>query len=290
MKKKRILLIVSLVLIIAIITIYFTKKVDVSEYKIINKKIPKEFNNYKIVQLSDFHGRGYNNTTKTIINKVKEINPDIIVMTGDMLDSDVEFKGEFKELINSLAIMYPIYYIDGNHEDLAEILESYKYESVMNELRNLGVTIVKDGYVKIEKENSSINLYGIDIPLDGPTGLYVRKEQLEDNYIKNVLSEINLDEFNILLSHNPLFIEQYSEWGTDLVLSGHMHGGIVRIPIINVGIASPEGEYFPKYDAGKFKVNDTIMIVNRGLGTGSINLRVFNKPEISVIVLKSKRK
>lgn len=160
----------------------------------------------------------------------------------------------------------------------------------MNELRNLGVTIVKDGYVKIEKENSSINLYEIDMPLDGATGLYVRKEQLEDNYIKNILSEINLNEFNILLAHNPLFIEQYSEWGADLVLSGHIHGGIVRIPIANVGIASPEGGYFPKYDAGKFKVDDTIMIVNRGLGTASINLRIFNKPEISVIVLKSKRK
>ena len=96
------------------------------------------------------------------------------------------------------------------------------------------------------------------------------------------------NKFNILLAHNPLFIDDYSRWGADLVLSGHMHGGIIRIPIIGVGIASPEKDYFPKYDAGEFKVGNTTMIVNRGIGASSSGLRVFNKPEISVITLKSK--
>ena len=91
-----------------------------------------------------------------------------------------------------------------------------------------------------------------------------------------------------MLAHNLLFIDDYSEWGADLVLSGHTHGGIIRIPIIGVGIASPEKDYFPKYDSGEFKVDDTTMIVNRGIGTSSSGLRSFNKPEISVITLESK--
>ena len=112
-----------------------------------------------------------------------------------------------------------------------------------------------------------------------------------NNKLENIndkLDEVDKNKFNILLAHNPLFIEEYSEWGADLVLAGHMHGGIIRIPIIGIGIASPEGNYFPKYDAGEFKVGNTTMIVNRGIGASSGGLRVFNKPEISVITLKSK--
>ena len=145
---------------------------------------------------------------------------------------------------------------------------------------------IKNNYIELIKDDKSINLYEIDIPLDGQTGLYVSSGQLDDKYINDKLDEVDKNKFNILLAHNPLFIEEYSDWGADLVLSGHMHGGIIRIPIIGVGIASPEGNYFPKYDAGEFKVGNTTMIVNRGIGTSSSGLRVFNKPEISVITLK----
>ncbi len=148
--------------------------------------------------------------------------------------------------------------------------------------------MLKNNYVEISKDSQCINLYEIDIPLDPPTGLYVTREQLDNNYVNDTLPEVDSEKFNILLAHNPLFIEEYSEWGADLVLSGHMHGGIVRIPIIGIGIVSPEDGYFPKYDAGKFKVNETTMIVNRGIGISSSELRIFNKPEISLITLKSK--
>ena len=91
-----------------------------------------------------------------------------------------------------------------------------------------------------------------------------------------------------MLAHTPTFIKQYSQWGADLVLCGHMHGGIVRIPFTNIGLLSPERQIFPKYAAGKFKVNGSIMIVNRGIGASSFDLRIFNNPEITVITLKSK--
>ena len=288
MKKKSLTILLCVLLIAIFITFYLVGKVDVTRYTISNEKIPEKFNNFKIVQLSDFHSNGYKDTTEIIISKIKKIKPDIIVMTGDMVSWEVENIEELEKLINSLVDVAPMYYINGNHEELAEILKAEEYGAFLNGIQELGVTFIKNNFVEVIKDGESIDLYEIDIPLDGPTGLYVTTGQLDNNYVKDTLPEIDSEKFNILLAHNPLFIEEYSEWGADLVLSGHMHGGIVRIPIIGVGIASPEDGYFPKYDAGKFKVNETTMIVNRGIGISSSELRIFNKPEISLITLKSK--
>ena len=288
MKNKKIIVLIFIALIFIGILICFVKKIDVTKYTISNEKIPEEFNGFKIVQLSDFHSQGYRNTTEDIINKVKHINPDIIVMTGDMVSWDMEDIDEVKVLIKSLVELYPIYYIDGNHEHLAEILRPGKYVAFIEFMKELGVTTIKNDYIEIYKGDKSINLYGINLPLDGATGLYVNKFQLEKNYVEKTLPEANEEKFNILLAHTPTFIKQYSQWGADLVLCGHMHGGIVRIPFTNIGLLSPERTIFPKYAAGKFKVNGSIMIVNRGIGGSSFELRLFNNPEITVITLKSK--
>lgn len=285
MKNKKIIF--FLILIVVFLYTYSIKKVDITRYTVKSDKVSKQFDNYTIVQLSDFHSKGYKDTTGIIINEIEKINPDIIVMTGDMISWDVENIDELERLINELAPKYPTYYINGNHEELAEILKSKEYENFINDIKSLGVSVLKNNYIELIRDEESINLYEIDIPLDGPTGLYVTEEQLDDNYINDVLGKVDESEFNILLAHNPLFIDDYSRWGADLVLSGHMHGGIIRIPIIGVGIASPEKDYFPKYDAGEFKVGNTTMIVNRGIGASSSGLRVFNKPEISVITLKN---
>ena len=278
MKNKKI--IIFLILLVVFLYTYLSKKVDITRYTVKSDKISKLFDDYTIVQLSDFHSKGYKDTTEIIINEIEKINPDIIVMTGDMISWDVENIEELEKLINDLAPKYPTYYINGNHEELSEILKPKEYENFINDIKSLGVGVLKNNYIELIKDDESINLYEIDIPLDVSSG------QLDDKYINDKLDEVDKNKFNILLAHNPLFIEEYSDWGADLVLSGHMHGGIIRIPIIGVGIASPEGNYFPKYDAGEFKVGNTTMIVNRGIGTSSSGLRVFNKPEISVITLK----
>ena len=288
MKNKKIIVSICIVLIFISIVMCFINKIDVTKYTISNEKIPEEFNGFKIVQLSDFHSQGYRNTTEDIINKVKDINPDIIVMTGDMVSWDMEDIDEVKVLIKSLVELYPIYYIDGNHEHLAEILRPGKYVAFIEFMRELGVTTIKNDYIEIYKGDKSINLYGINLPLDGATGLYVNKFQLEKNYVEKTLPEANEEKFNILLAHTPTFIKQYSQWGSDLVLAGHMHGGIARIPFTNIGLLSPGRAIFPKYAAGKFKVNGSIMIVNRGIGGSSFDLRLFNNPEITVITLRSK--
>ena len=287
MKNKKVIVSIAIVLVFIGILMCFITKIDVTKYTISNEKIPEEFNGFKIVQLSDFHSQGYRDTTEKLISKVKDINPDIIVMTGDMVSWDMEDIEEVKILIKSLVEVYPIYYIDGNHEHLAEISRPGRYVAFNEFMQELGVTTIKNDYVEIYKGNKSINLYGINLPLDGATGLYVNRFQLEENYVEKTLSEADKEKFNILLAHTPTFIKQYSQWGADIVLAGHMHGGIVRIPFTNIGLLSPGRTIFPRYAAGKFKVNDTTMIVNRGIGTSSFKLRVFNNPEIAVITLKS---
>ena len=288
MKKKKIVLIICIILITIQMFMTFIIKIDIEKYTVKNAKIPEAFNNFKIVQLSDFHSKGYRNTTEKIITKVKKINPDIIVMTGDMVSYDMTETGEFEKLVKSLAEVYPIYYIDGNHEHLAEKLIPGEYLYFIDFIEGLGVITIKNDYVEIYKENKSINLYGVNIPLDWPSGVYVSKLQLENDYVEKTLPEADTDKFNILLAHNPIFIKQYSKWGADLVLAGHMHGGIVRIPFTNIGLLSPEREIFPRYTAGKFKIKNSVMIVNRGIGASTFKLRLFNNPEITVITLKSK--
>ena len=288
MKNKKLILLIFIFLMIIYAILYALKKVDVTKYIASSKKIPQEFNGFKIVQLSDFHSSGYKDTTEIIISKVKEINPDIIVMTGDMVNWPTKDTEELEKLLNSLADVCPIYYITGNHEQLSEGLITKKYQNILDLLDELNITFLRNEYVEIERNGQSINLYGMDIPLDASTGRYPSSLQLESGYVKRNLPQIDSSKFNILLSHNPAFLKQYSEFGADLVLAGHIHGGIIRIPIIGIGIFSSERGLLPRYDDGKFKRGDTTMIVNRGIGTSSIGLRIFNNPEISVITLKSK--
>ena len=288
MKKKKIVLIICIILITIQMFMTFIIKIDIEKYTVKNAKIPEAFNNFKIVQLSDFHSKGYRNTTEKIISKIKKINPDIIVMTGDMVSYDMTGTEEFEKLVKELSEIYPIYYIDGNHEHLAEKLAPGEYLYFMGFLKDLGVITIKNDYVEIYKTNESINLYGVNIPLDWPSGIYVNKLQLESDYVEKTLPKIDTDKFNILLAHNPIFINQYIKWGADLVLAGHMHGGIVRIPFTNIGLLSPERKIFPRYTAGKFKIKNSVMIVNRGIGASTFKLRLFNNPEITVITLKSK--
>ena len=291
MKRKNLIICICIVVIVICSYIYIMyeikeSKIDITKYSVTNEKIPDEFDNFKIVQLSDFHSNGYKNTTDVIIESIKDINPNIIVMTGDMIGCQENNIEELEKLVNSLVYLYPMYYIDGNHEQLVELLDIKRYEAYIGWMKSLGITVLNNNYVEIKKNEVVINLYGINLPLDGATGLYATNLQIENNYVEKTLLTIDDEKFNILLAHTPLFIEQYSQWRANLVLSGHMHGGIIRIPFIDVGVLSPEHKLFPNYDCGEFNYEDTTMIVNRGIGTSSFELRIFNNPEVSVITLK----
>ncbi|NLL70821.1 MAG: metallophosphoesterase [Epulopiscium sp.] len=254
-----------------------------------SSKLPHSFAGFKVLQLTDLHSKNFGENNKRLLKKINKINPDIIVATGDMLNSRND-KGEiFLNLAAQLTQKYTLYYILGNHEQIARItanrINSNWYKEYINKLRELGVIVLEDEKAIIKKNDEQIMIYGLEIPLmyysEAGTPMEVEFSQ---RYLEKYLGDIDDNDFNMLLVHTPLYYSSYVEWGADLVFSGHMHGGIIRLPFIG-GVLSPERDYFPEYDAGKYQLKNSTMIVGRGLGNYTINLRVFNRPELVVIFL-----
>ncbi len=263
--------------------------IQVSRYSIHSSKLPHSFAGFKVLQLTDLHSKNFGENNKRLLKKINKINPDIIVATGDMLNSRND-KGEiFLNLAAQLTQKYTLYYILGNHEQIARItanrINSNWYKEYINKLRELGVIVLEDEKAIIKKNDEQIMIYGLEIPLmyysEAGTPMEVEFSQ---RYLEKYLGDIDDNDFNMLLVHTPLYYSSYVEWGADLVFSGHMHGGIIRLPFIG-GVLSPERDYFPEYDAGKYQLKNSTMIVGRGLGNYTINLRVFNRPELVVIFL-----
>lgn len=265
---------------------------QITEYTITSPKIPEEFEGFKILQLSDLHSKEFGRGNIRLIEQIKAQNPDIIVATGDMLNSGKDNGQVFYNLAKELVKEFKLYYIKGNHEQIAEFKAeeagSGWFDSYMDELRNLGVIILDNDKAELKKGDASINLYGLEISLLLYRGRYSSNYNGEKSIdvlsIEKKLGRCEGEKYNILLTHNPAYFQIYSKWGADLVLSGHVHGGIVRLPFLG-GLLSPDATFFPKYDAGEFELGDSKMIVSRGLGNSTLKLRVFNRPEIITITL-----
>ncbi len=284
-KRKNILIVVILLVIIAAANIYFDNNfLEVSQYTVTSNKIPPSFEGYKILQLSDLHSKNFGNRNNKLIKKINSENPDIVVMTGDMVNTkDTDFE-VFINLAEQISKRYDTYYIVGNHE---QNLNDDRRKILIDKLNKIGIRVLDNEKVTITRGTESINLYGLWFALRYYKDLnneYTKDVFFGAKQIQTILGNLDIDSYNILLTHNPLYADTYSNWGADLTLSGHIHGGMIRIPFIG-GLLSPERKFFPKYDAGKYQVNGKILIVNRGLGNGDFGIRVFNRPEISVITL-----
>lgn len=264
------------------------------EYIIENDKIPEDFNDFKIVQISDLHNGIFGKNNINLIELVDSMNPDVIFMTGDLVDGERKNFKVALDLIDELSKKYKIYHIIGNHEQKS-LVKRYRnlYKNYFKELYNKNIINLEDDCVKIIKNNSYINLYGLTIPLECYTYLFDKSNtkniKINKDFIKNRLGMTNEGEYNILLSHTPFYFKEYSEWGADLVLSGHVHGGIIRVPLIG-GLLSPNREFFPEYDLGEYKKDNSTMILSKGLGGSRIIIRLNCKPEVVGITLKSIKK
>lgn len=258
-------------------------------YDIKSKKIPASFDGYRILMLADLHNTCFKQFDD-IENEIEQINPDIIVIAGDMITAHAgleEQNAKTAGLINKLAKLRPLYYGIGNHErgarERTEIVKDAwkKYEALLNS----DVILMDDKRLVLEKNGKSICLYGINID----RYLYNRlsSPKMKDNYIKEKLGSAKKDSYNILIAHNPEYFAEYCEWGADLVLSGHNHGGLIRLPFLG-GVISPRLRLFPKYDRGLFKSGDSTMVLTSGLGGHVPKLRFNNKPEMCIITLNGK--
>ena len=261
--------------------------VGVTEYKIEDLKVSPSFNNFRIVQISDLHSKEFGTRNKILIHKIKKVFPDIIVLTGDMVNTKDKDFNIFYNFINQLVDIAPIYFVVGNHE---QNLDEAKLKEIIDYLHSKGIIVLDNQKEKINRNGEFINIYGLWYNLRYYRDL--KNEYSKDIYfgidkIEKILGKADKAQFNLLLTHNPVYFETYAFWGADLTLCGHLHGGMIRIPFYG-GLFSPEKVFFPKYDAGLFKIDNHYMIVNRGLGNGDLGFRFLNNPEIGLIILKNK--
>ncbi|WP_420489528.1 metallophosphoesterase [Neobacillus niacini] len=278
-KKKWLYFLIGMALLIYFF--YFqNNSIVTSEYTISSDKLPQNFNEYKIVQLSDLHSKSFGNDQSDLVKKVKKLEPDLILFTGDLIDSERYDEKPSLILMERLVQVAPVYYVTGNHE-----WWSGKFNTLEDKLKNIGVQLLRNTAQEITIGTDKIQIIGIDDP-SNVEETYVERAKTEEN-ITNSIEEIEgEDNFQILLSHRPEMFSLYSEYGFDVVFSGHAHGGQFRIPFVG-GLIAPDQGLFPQYTSGKYKSDNTTIIVNRGLGNSIIPIRVFNRPEIVVVTLSS---
>lgn len=265
-------------------------KLEIANYIIENKKIPQEFNDYVIVQISDLHNKSFGKNNIYLINEIEKINPQVVFITGDLIDGENKNFQVALDLLGNLTQKYKVYYITGNHEQKA-LVKRYKelYKQYFKKLHDLSAIHLDNDQIQIKKGNSHINLYGLTIPFECYKYLFDKNKntKLYENFLQESLPLINRNEYNILLAHTPFYFDEYEKWGADLILTGHVHGGIIRLPFLG-GLLSPNRHFFPEYDLGKYDKKDSIMIVTKGLGGSKVLVRINCKPEVVKITLKSK--
>ncbi len=277
--KYNYLVILITIFITIIFFIWQNNAVVISKFDYVNSKISRNFNGYKILHISDLHNKNFHGR---LYNKIKDIKPNIIVITGDLIDrrrTSVDIAVEFVEQIVKIA---PVCYISGNHEQLSK-----SYNELRVELKKLNVHILENSYLTLNNDGEKIGIMGLTDPAINYTEGNNNNNNRNRVYAESIVKKLyeNSDaEFNILLSHRPELFEIYKKQNVDLVFSGHAHGGQIRIPFVG-GVLSPNQGFFPKYSEGMITEDDTTMVVSRGLGNSIFPFRIFNRPELVVVAL-----
>lgn len=249
-----------------------SRNIDVARFTV--SGAPEAFSGFKIAQISDLHNAEFGTDNQKLIDILKSEAPDAIVITGDLIDArrtNTEIAESFARRCMEIA---DCYYVPGNHE--ARL--GGTYDAFESALIADGVNVLRNGSVRIRKGMDAIRIVGVDDPA------FAKASDAITN-LDAALEALSSDDFTILLAHRPELIDEYSKWGIDLVLSGHAHGGQIRLPGIG-GLYAPGQGFFPKYTSGNYTVGDTEMIVSRGIGNSVFPLRVNDRPEVVIVTLK----
>lgn len=264
------------------VMIYDSNRFVTVKYSIADARICKRT---RIVLLADLHNKKYGRNNAELLAAIDASCPDLILSAGDLMTS---VKGKSMEtaerLVQELAAKYPFYYANGNHE-YRIYHDEETYGSMGQEYRS---ALKEAGVCLLENESAALPDLGIRIlGLDLPVELYkkFREVRISTTLLEKMIGRPKEGTYDILLAHNPAFFESYADWGADLTLSGHVHGGVMRLPGLG-GVLSTSLTLFPKYDGGLFERNQKRMIVSRGLGSHTIPIRIFNPAELVVIDLE----
>lgn len=243
------------------------------------KALPAGFDGFRIVHLSDLHGHEYGAGNEELLSLVAEQEPDLIVITGDLIDQDSQLQ-MIPALARGLSAIAPTYYVTGNHE---WSVGTGMVKQLKGTLAQCGVTPLSNEYGILERNGDKIVLAGVD----DPNG-YADQKTPEELYAQIQNNAPGL--FTLLLAHRNDRFGQYATAGYDLVMSGHGHGGIVRLPFVG-GLVGTNRRFFPKWTSGLYTEGDSTLFVSRGLGNNTVpfkGFRIFNRPELAVVTLKAK--
>ena len=269
---KKFLKIVGILCFIYVFYIVNNEWLVITSYEYTSDRVPASFDGYKIVQLSDLHDAELGKNHRKLIGKVKSTEPDIIFVTGDVIDSRRYDLEKSLRAVAQLVEIAPVYYVLGNHE-----VATNEMNHIYEQLELIGVHTLKNEHEIINLNGEKIAVAGVEDPLMGRS---------VGEMMQLATRGIDSSTFTILLSHRPEMFDSYEEQSLDLVFTGHAHGGQIRLPFIG-GLIAPSQGWFPEYTDGLFEAGGTTMVVNRGIGNSLFPLRVFNRPEITGITLHS---
>lgn len=268
-RKKYIKSALVLLIVIALLLFcsYQNRHLETTYYTYKAEQLGADLEGYRIVQISDLHNVKFGKNNQKLVDRIRECEPDMIVLTGDLVDSNHTNVDRAVQFVDEIVKICPVYYVTGNHEYW---LEKSEYDELMDGLVSAGVVILDNQVVEISRGDAKFRLVGLD------------DRSLADGTLEALLSDEK--ELTVVLAHEPQYFARYAGTGVDLVLSGHAHGGQFRLPFVG-GIVAPDQGFLPEYTAGEYYMNGTEMIVSRGLGNSVIPVRLFNYPEIVCVEL-----
>lgn len=265
------------------VMLYDSNRFVVRRLELCDRRIKKPV---RAVVVADLHNKRYGKDNNILLAAIREQKPDVILIAGDILTAQ---PGKTMEpaihFLRELAGEFPVYYGNGNHEHRLKLYPR-TYGDMAEEygqaLEDMGIGPLVNSHVDLAE--CGITVYGAEIARN----YYKRFKQapMEKEYMGQLLGMPDNSRYTVLLAHNPDFFPEYAQWGADLTVAGHVHGGVVRIPFLGRGVISPGLRLFPKYDGGIFREGEAVMLLSRGLGMHTIPVRLFNPGELWVVDFK----
>lgn len=283
---KKILIVALVIVAIVFVAwvVWDNARIVVTEIEVESERLPESFDGYRIAHVSDLHNDEFGEENEKLLALIKEAEPDMIAITGDLLDSRRTSVEKALNFVNEAVKIAPCYYVTGNHESRIDD----EYGQLERTMIEAGVVVLRNDKLALEKDGAVITVAGIDDPrFVLSSDRLAKMESVIGNVLTGLLKDVPEEQFTLLLSHRPELFELYCERGLDLVLSGHVHGGQIRIPGIG-GVIGPGQGLLPDYDAGLYCADGTNMVLSRGLGQSIVPFRVNNPPELVLVTLKSK--
>lgn len=272
-RRKTAVLLVLTSLLAAGFLLWGNCSLQTTETALVSPALPPAFDGLRIVELADLHGRVFGRGSRRLLAAVRRAEPDLICIDGDLFDEHTDL-AMLPPLLRGLCAIAPVYYVTGNHEWRVPGLRG-----ILAQMRACGVTVLQDDWRVLRRGEDALIVAGTD----DPCGPAERKTPAE--LIADIRAEAGEAAFLLLLAHRNDQLPQWSALGVQAVLAGHCHGGVVRLPFVG-GLFGTDRWLFPAWDAGLYRQGETALYVSRGLGYTNVHFRLFNRPEVAVIVLR----